>query len=349
MKKSILTTVSVLFVLTVFAQVNVVLQNGSKTEVYTDIQAAITAAVAGDTIYLPGLGFPYLSVDKKLHWIGTGHYPAATAATGVTTIGGMRVLGNADGSSFEGIDFTGGVAFGNSSVEANGTVNDCTNIAIKRCRFRGILYLRQKDIGTPNLDFVISESVIDSDVEGREGTNVLFKRCIIKSFRLKNIRGSQFSYNIMMLAGGSNTYHRQIYRQNSVLYDHNIFTCYYRLYESSSLTFNNNVFNSTLPYAMPNTSGITGTGNIINVDLSTLFQQIQNNDYCKFDYANDYHFKTGVSAAIKQTGIYGDTNNPYKEEAVPFYPSITAVAIDAEADAASSTLSVKITAEGQDR
>ncbi len=295
-----------------------------------------------------GLGFPSITVDKKLHWIGTGHYPSATAATGATTIGGMLVLGNADGSSFEGIDFTGYVSFGNNLAEADGTVNDCTNIAIKRCRFRNPLELRRNDTGTPNLDFVISESIIDSNVDGKEGTNILFKRCIIKSLSLNRIRGSQFSYNIMMLVPSSYT-DKQISRQNSVLYDHNIFTCRYALYDSSSLTFNNNVFKGALPYSMPNTSGITGTGNIINVDPGTLFQQIQNNDYCAFDYANDYHFKTGVSAAIKQTGIYGDPDNPYKEEAVPFYPSITAIDIDEEADAATQKLGVEITAEGQDR
>lgn len=69
-----------------FAQRQIVVQNGSKTETYELLDDAYTAAVAGDTLYLPGGGFTLTNgstnkIDKKLHWVGTGHYPDATTAT----------------------------------------------------------------------------------------------------------------------------------------------------------------------------------------------------------------------------------------------------------------------------
>ena len=54
---------------------------------------AYTAAVANDTIYLPGGTFaPPANFDKKIAVFGTGHYEIATVATGKTFINGNVIL-----------------------------------------------------------------------------------------------------------------------------------------------------------------------------------------------------------------------------------------------------------------
>jgi len=141
-----------------WGQAQFVVQNGAKTEVYNNINTAITNAVAGDTLYLPGGGFTITTptIDKALHWVGHGHYPDSTQATMQTRINtSLNFTGTCDNSSFEGIFFTSSLSFGSSTDEA-------VNIQIKRCRVLGDLSLRIVTTGNPDLNFQISECVLNT-------------------------------------------------------------------------------------------------------------------------------------------------------------------------------------------
>lgn len=329
------------------AQVQIVLQNGAKTEVYNNINTLLEKAVAGDTIYLPGVGISLPKIEKQLHWIGTGHYPSATKDIGQTIIAGNAIFsGKCDGSSFEGIYFTGNVYFGDSTAGEDGTIDECTGITIKRCRINGKLYLRGATTGSPDLDFVMRECVTTNYIDGKNGKNCLIERCIITGHQkhIENFVQSQFKHNIISLYRYSNW--SSVYAMNNLRtcsFENNIFPYHYGL-SGSSCNFKRNVFIGSLPYSSGNSQGNVGSNNMINVQ--NIFQNIKGDMY-RFDYANDYHFK-GFSGDTIKTGIYGGTIK-YKADAVPFYPQVTSFVVDENADPTTKKLGVKATVKGQER
>ncbi|WP_347839463.1 hypothetical protein [uncultured Draconibacterium sp.] len=338
---------------TTFAQKQFVVQNGT-TQTFNDLNAAIAAASAGDTLYLPGGGFNLdpATIDKTLHWRGVGHYPDSTAATGHTQITTYDVYfsGNCDNSTFEGIYFQHHVRFGSDGDE-------CTGVEIKRCRIGGILYLRYtSDIGSgiPDLAFNLSECVTSS-IDARNAMNIRTEKNLIFG-SLNNFYQSLFNHNSLNPYASSN---RIINYCTNCQFTNNVFNYSYGLYYSSNCNFENNTFQSTLPYNSI-TSTFTGSGNIYNTGTD-IYENIVGNIY-NFDYANDYHLKTeatgtdengntGVSIVGTATdgtnpGIYG-TSLPYKEGAVPYHPHIQTADIDNEA--VGGNLGVQINVAAQER
>lgn len=348
--KKIFTLLFLLVGVGAMAQVQIVLQNGTKTEVYNNLDTLLKKSVAGDTIYLPGIGFSLngKTITKKLHWIGTGHYPVATEATGCTVLGGNIIFsGKCDGTSLEGIYFPGQLTFGDSKAAEDGSIDECTDVSIKRCRINGSLYLRGTSKGSPSLNFRMQECVLAnaySHIYGQNGQNCLIERCIIvgRYLRVHNFVQSQFKYNIMSCSGGYNL----IYDFTACVFENNIFPSRYGLDGTTSCVFRRNLFNGSLPYSVGNAQGNAGSNNMVNVSGSTVFQNIKGYVY-DFDYANDYHFK-GFSGDTIKTGIYGGTVK-YKANAVPFFPQLTAITVDENADHTTKKLGVKATVKGQKR
>lgn len=322
-----------------FAQVQIIVQNGAKTETYTDLDEAVKAAVVGDTIYLPGKSFAQANttIDKKLHWVGTGHYPAATGATGITRLNGTYYFtGTTDGSSFEGIYFTAGVHLGNSDGS-----DEATDMLFKRCRIGGYFYLRRATSGNPKLNTTITECVVDNYLHGNNGSNCLVEKSIIKNSRA--FHQSLFKHCIFFYYD-TLTYSTSCIIENSV-----ILSNYYFLYKSNTIHLKNCLFafNVGFPY-----DTYTGENNIVNVGAANIFAATPNS-ISTFSYNNDYHLKAGsagIGAATDGTniGVYGSTL-PYKANAVPFYPHITKTAVAANADPDTKTLKVEFTVEGQKR
>lgn len=348
--KKIFTLLFVLVGVGAMAQVQIVLQNGTKTEVYNNLDTLLKKSVAGDTIYLPGVGFSLngKTITKKLHWIGTGHYPVATEATGRTVLNGVIYFsGKCDGTSLEGIYFPSQLTFGDSKAGEDGSIDECTDVSIKRCRINGYLYLRGTTTGSPSLNFRMQECVLTnaySHIYGQNGQNCLIERCIIvgRYLRVHNFVQSQFKYNIMSCSGGYNL----IYDFTACVFENNIFPSRYGLDGTTSCVFRRNLFNGSLPYSVGNAQGNAGSNNMVNVSGSTVFQNIKGSVF-DFDYANDYHFK-GFSGDTIKTGIYGGTVK-YKANAVPFFPQLTAITVDENADHTTKKLGVKATVKGQKR
>src|SRR5665648_1289576 len=157
-----------------FSQPRFVVQNVTSA-VFPNINDAITAASAGDTLYLPGGGLTIsvATISKTLHWIGVGHYPDSTLATGQTRItSALTFTGACDNSSFEGIEFVSNLYFGDAT-------DDAIDITIRRCRVRGNLRLRAISTDTTNINALISCLLYTSDAADEEDSVDLGGRRII--------------------------------------------------------------------------------------------------------------------------------------------------------------------------
>ena len=127
----------------------------------------------------------------------------------------------------------------------------------------------------------------------------------------------------------------------------NVFSWSQGISNSFNCNFQNNLFQSTLPFD-PVTQTHTGTNNITGVGTSNVYQSIAVNNYT-FDFANDYHLQAGspgIGAATDGTniGIYG-TSLPYKEGAVPYAPHIQSASIDNEAVGGNLGVQIKVAAQ----
>ncbi len=342
-----------LIAITGFAQKQFVVQSGTAKS-FDDINAAITAANAGDTLYLPGGGFSIsANVDKTLHWRGVGHYPDSTIATGHTQITNtVAFTGNCDNSTFEGVYFQGNINFGSAD-------NETTGISIRRCRIGGTLTLRNTtDIskGIPDLNCRVSECVLVT-INANNGMNCRIEQNLIFGVFL-NLYQCYFGHNSI---NTYQSYGRVIDNCHNCQFINNIFAQSYGFYhESSNCNFKNNLFSGN-PIFDPATSTFTGSGNITNIGSANIYTSITG-ELRYFAYENDYHLNpsatgtdevgnTGISIIGKATdgtnmGIYG-TSLPYKEGAVPYSPHIRAVAIDDKAT--NGQLGVKITVAAQER
>lgn len=333
-----------------WSQSQFVVQNGTKTEVYNNINTAITNAVAGDTLYIPGGGFTITNstINKTLHWVGHGHYPDSTLATMQTRITtALTFTGNCDNSSFEGIFFTSNLDFGSSSDEA-------VNIKMSRCRILGTLNMRAISTGNPDLNFHISECVT-GHLYASYGSNCLIENSQIFG-PVHYFVQAMFSHNCIN-ASSSN---RIVYACSNCVFNDNVWSNEWGLYNSTSNTFQNNIYQSVLPYNPPTDSN-TGSNNIYNVGSANVFTDISHSaNIYTFSYENDYHLKTastgtaesdgstvsilGTASDGTNAGIYG-TTTPYK--ITPFYPHINTATIATKA--VNDQLGVTINAAAQSR
>ncbi|QIA06323.1 hypothetical protein [Draconibacterium halophilum] len=333
-----------------WGQAQFVVQNGTKTEVYSNINTAITNAVAGDTLYLPGGGFTITTktIDKTLHWVGHGHYPSETGATMQTRItSGLTFTGNSDNSSFEGILFTSYLNFGSSDDEV-------VNIKMKRCRVMNTVTFRNVETGNPNLNFQISECVLQS-IDAKYGSNCLVEKSLIFSY-IDKFYQSNFNHNSINVNGSSSYGNSSIRWASGCTFTNNVFGLRGGLYNSESNNLYNNVFAEGIPYGGTSSNG--GANNIYNVGDAAAYTTINGNVYT-FEYDNDYHLSsvTGTAESDGATvsillsandgtnpGIYGSPT-PYKT--IPYYPHINTAVIATKAT--NDQLGVDVNAQAQSR
>lgn len=336
---------------TTFAQKQIVVQNGT-AQTFSDLNAAIAAASAGDTIYIPGGGFALSSttIDKTLHWRGVGHYPDSTVATGFTNItSALNFTGNCDNSTFEGIYFTSSLVFGS-------TDNEATGIVMKHCRVQGNLSMRNNTItssGYPNLDFTLTESVVQN-LYANYGSNIRLEKNLVFGSLLYFYQ-CYFNHNDFC---ASTSY--MLNGCNNCQFVNNVFAYSQGQTASANCNFQNNIFQGGM-FDNPVTSTHTFSGNIHSVTWQNIFTSITGTIYT-FSYDNDYHLKTGTTGTAEDgttgvtifgtatdgtnAGIYG-TTLPYKEGAVPYAPHIQTATVANEA--VSGNLGVQIKVAAQER
>lgn len=339
MKKTLLLTVILVAITFVSqSQKKVLLQSSGTPSLHNTISDAITAAVANDTIYIPGSTYnESLNIDKKLTIIGTGHYPDSTAASGMTkVVGGLNFKTGCDKSKVEGIYFTTQLTTGSQTLN---------NISVIRCKFGDQVYLNGDING-----FLISESVLLSSLQSSNtgsATNILIEKCILSSVGyFRNL--TQVSHcAIIRNYTGSSSYSYNFYDCQGVEFISNIILDQ-RCNIQNTCTFKNNLFRVDYSSQMD----VDDTDNIFNQDIANIFEHLETGKEYLFDYANNYHLKAGspgIGAAFDKTniGIYG-TANPCKASAVPSNPHFFKVEIASENDA-NGKLSIKLGVQAQER
>ncbi len=315
------------FNISALPQQKVALQHNGATTIFSSgnpFADAYTAAVSGDTIYLPGGNIPIQTVlNKSLKIYGAGHNPDSSSATSATVLSGsFSVQENAVGLRLEGIEITGDITF--SGV--------LTNVAITRCKLRHLTLS-----GT---NHTVSESVITGNIGfGTSSSNLISNNVIqgvISGGTLNGIRN-----NILLFIGNSYAFYNV---ENTSIINNIIFQNYLsagRIQSGCKLSaFGYNVFSAT-PIADNNTF----EANYFNVDLSTVFV---NQTGTLFDYSQNYHLvnpSTYHDVNNAQIGIYGGPY-PWKQGSVPTNPHIVSKVISSETNAAGH-LNVTIRVEAQ--
>ena len=322
-----------------WGQAQFVVQNGNKTEVYTNINTAIENAVDGDTLYIPGGGFSLSSgnIYKSLHWVGVGHYPSETGATHASRITtAISLYDGCSGSSFEGIYFTGSFRIG---IDA-----DVTDITLNRCRIDDYIIFNYINNTNPDLNSTIKECVIKGSLDARGSEGYTIQNSILFG-TISNFKQSSFKHNAINANG---SYSQVILNCESCLFDNNAFG-----YENNTndnctgCTFTNNLFAE----GFPSRGSVTDGGdNIVSVgfDVDDVYTDLSgSNSVTTFSYDNDYSLKdpTWISSdGTTPIGIYG-TATPYKT--IPYYPHINAATVADEVT--NNQLGVTIEVQAQER
>lgn len=331
-----------------YSQYNFVVQNGS-VAVYNTIEEAYQNAASGDTIYLPGGSFNMpTTIDKSLVWIGVGYHPDSTAATYYTRINNPVIFtGNCDGMYITGVHF-----ISNISIGSNG--DDALDVVLFRNRISGTLTLKYNDGLENAINTLVSECIIDGNYNANKGSNIITEKSIIYGTANYFI---QSTFDRVIITHGSRnsgsgysfcfTYTKNCLIRNSIINYYTYTNWRAEVYENINNTFNNNIFAGNIIF--PDFTNI-GSNNLINVDLSTVFEHLEGT-IDTYSYLHNFHLKSGspaIGAGSLGTdiGIYGGTN-PYKDGGLPFTPHIRSVNIDEETN--NGLLGVEIEAVSQDK
>jgi hypothetical protein len=325
----------------------IVLQGNGAPQVFTDINAAIAAAQAGDKLYLSGGLFTSATdiiIDKQLHLIGAGIHPDSTSVTATTTIStsgssDFSVLTAASGSTFTGLVLSPDqyITYGTSNTD-----DDPTGLLFQRCRFIARMYTYTD--GTLNgSSTTFDECIFNHHIYGGNGT-ATFTRCVLDyqsgTSSAINSFGNLFIDHCVFL-------NVQAFRNSTgATISNSICTAgNYPVYQSNNVTFTNCLFSGTTYTG--NSSGEVITNCTLNVPAATLFINETDGDY---QFTDDLHLTPGsggVGAANDGTdiGIYG-SSSPYKPGNVPYNPHFRSGSI-APATNANGDLPVNIRVAAQ--
>lgn len=296
-------------------------------------QEAYTAAIVGDTIYLPGgTHTPPTLFDKQLTIFGAGHHPDATIATFETKISGTFNLGeNADGFHLEGVNITGNLYLGNVG---DVSLNDVT---IKRCKWSN-LYAQGTTVTNTSNNNVFVENIFGSIYDCRNLRSSSFFNNIINS-GYYGLNDLYFVNNVFTYASSS-----YVINTTNCVFQNNIFLQDYsnNICSGADNTFENNIFCRANP-----TLGTDPT--VVNSYYMTRAEVLVNQTGSTFDYTHDYHLQAGVETNLgtdgTETGIYGGVY-PWKDYSIPTNPHISSKTISGASDS-SGNIQVDINVHAQ--
>jgi hypothetical protein len=342
MKSTLLFILLTCIVTNGFAKIHTVSNNPDRPAQFTQVNPAINAASAGDSIYVYGSLTNYndFTITKRLVIIGAGYNTnnQFKLNTKVSSISLDNSLGNADGTVITGFDV---IIIGNSLPPVN-------NVTIFRNRVRDINITRIEVFAYPGNGWKIYNNIIER-VIGNSGqaTDNFPQNTVIQNNIIKSVEG--FSSSTTLID------HNVFYSQNNLT---NIYNCtvtnnifirstgtIINAFNSNTVkfnTFSNNLSNrNTISPIAPTDSFTsnenTASGNLVNVDPQ--FENVTNLDF--FDYNFNYRLRTGSPANIAGTngtdlGIYaapypfpsgGSPGSGFDTSALPAIPQITEMTI----------------------
>lgn len=345
-----------------FATIRTVSNNPDRPAQFTQVDAAIAAAVAGDTIFVHGSQFTYsdFTITKRLVVIGAG-YNSNNQFNLPTTVSSINLnrdtgLQNASGSVITGFLIT-------SQIRNNGNPG-VDNVTIFRNRINNVIYAYNPSIsGIYSNGWLIYNNII-SQVQGGSGGSTSSSSGNI------TIQNNIFTSGVFGFS------------MSSVLIDHNVFhggdalgTLYYATITNNIFvrttgnvfsasvnfnTFNNNLSNlTTVSPTAPTNSFLGGTnsgaGNFVTVD--PLFVSVTNLN----NYATTFDYRLQTSSTVRNAGtdgtdlgIYGGTRSfpsggasgsGFDTSALPPIPQVTEVNIQNATLQPGSQLNVNVKAK----
>lgn len=213
---------------------------------FTDLQAAINAAVNGDTLYVMGTGvqYPAITIDKQLTVIGTGYAPPVPAQP--TWISSIYLYSNAGGSKLIGI-------YSDSYIYIY-----CNNVTVERSRVYG---LAPQVTGLSNLVFRHNYVVVTNL---QYPSSALFANNIVHSggyVTTSNSSNVLISNNLFI-----GYYWYALASISNALITNNIFWQSTPVYSTvTNCTFLNNITYQTADNTIPYGTN-SGSGNLVGVN-----------------------------------------------------------------------------------
>ena len=358
-KRIIFLVLSVCAIINLPAQQQFNVQNGTKTEFYTDLETAIQKAVSGDTIYLPGQVIQVqndLVIDKKLSIIGAG--------CDVDSIGGLHTtdIQKSDGS-YANVNFRDGsdgslitgCIVNNIQIgyinEFNENIQNMQNITIWRNKTNGSIYLGVSATNNNIKNIFIKENqIIFSGIRGNKASNCWINNNLMNYYGVYDLNNSYIYNNVI---GGAIGSLNGCVIENNFIGDTN-----FNLNDASNpysnygiiqnCSFNNNAFassNISFPNGINGTN--TGANNLINQESIKTFQ-VNYLNFPKNMVVRDTSPCKKAGTDGTDIGIFGGLT-PYKAGAVPFNPHIDKAFISSQTDGTGVKLKIDMTVSAQDK
>lgn len=320
--------------------------NGAATMFYGNnaFNDANTAAVSGDTIYLPGNAhYPGVTVTAKLVIIGAGINPDSTTATARTLIeSSMSFQAGSDGSVLEGI-YTGSNIYIGSDTRVN-------NITIRRCYLQDIIFNSSFDTTHTCKNAIIEQNIITNEIDCYNADYEIIRNNFIQGRIAYVSQNALIENNILYYYTNGGDYGQfTLFSVYLSFIRNNVFMitpvntgCV--IENGSNNDFYNNIF--------PQTGEQCGSNNYINnyegVRTDTIFVG-ETSLYTSFDFSQNYHLKspsTYPGFSNFGVGVYGGTV-PIKEGQLPFNPHIISKTIAPNTDV-SGHLNISVKVKAQD-
>ncbi len=308
------------------ATIRTVSNNLNSPGQFTNIAAAITAASAGDTIYVHGTPYNYgsVTVTKKLVFIGPGHNPQKQNAL-PATLDNFIMNPTSTGSKIIGFNIA-------SQIYSNGDNTDTISIINCKIQYRVLIQNYYCDA------WLIDGCVFVYTNENIEGTynqsSHTVRNCILNG-DIRNFYSSGQGYhycnnNIFLRSGNvfSNAYYW--YVNNCIFYRANTTQVGWQQF-SNCLVFLPQNGTTTFP---------NGTGHL---NFNPVFVNFPGAG-ANFDYSYNFNLQSGSPADNAgndgtDLGVYGGLGD-YEQNGNPRIPAVTEISISNPTVAPGGTLNV---------
>jgi hypothetical protein len=306
---------------------------------YTTVQAAITAASAGDSIYISGSTASYgtFSLNKRLSVFGTGYNPQKqvplVSIVATVNLDTVTSVSGASGSKIYGL-YT-------SSISDN---YGAKNITLERNEITSTTYLYS---GGTSSNWVIKNNVlINGNLSVNNSSNILIENNLAYAYQVYNSNQPTVvvNHNIFMYNIGSG--YTCVSTVTFAIFTNNIFWGATPLGSGvGNCVFNNNLTFQTVNDVIPG-AGNSGTNNLVTINPNFVSVPDPNAAHLGSDYN-----VTGASAAHNagtdgaDLGIYGGVAAMPNLSGMPAIPQMIDMNIANPVIAPAGTLNVTFKAK----
>jgi hypothetical protein len=332
MKRKVLMAVVAMMSMAAWAQNIAVVSPSNTTTICQTLDEAISKAVSGSVIYLPGGGFQIKDeskIDKKVTIMGVSHRADTDNADGATIISGnLNFDKNSSGSKVLGVYISGNINVGTAT-------DSVTNLNIKYCNLNSIQVKHSQSSGME-----VNQCFIRG-VSNYNNANVKITNCVTNA--IQNVKGGTIKYNIVLgyvevrFSDYWSPYKIGMRAIDSSEITGNIF--------GTNITYDNTQYPNNIHVAPTNCIGYDNFNAAwgdrpipLSVGLSNLFRNWNNG---AISPASNFHFNDEYFEYEHKVGIYGGSSFSDETSLAPI-PRIVSKSVDEQSDA-SGFLKVTVT------